>query len=337
MLNYQYYLSTKLILLLFLIFYPHLLMASNKYDTSKLSDLQKYVTLENGTEQPFNNKYWNNKEEGIYVVIISMEVLFSSKDKFDSNSGWPSFTKPINNKVITTLKDNSHNMTRIEVRSAKSDAHLGHVFNDGPIDDGDLRYCINSASLKFIPKDKMAENGYEKYLYLFDKNNNHIKQAILAGGCFWGMEHLFANLKGVIDVVNGYSGGDIANPGYKIVSSGISGHAESIKIIYDSTKISYENILRFFLQIHDPTQLNRQQNDIGTQYRSAIFYQDQQQKEIAQNIIKLANDSGKFPGKIVTEITKFKEFYQAEQYHQDYLAKNPNGYSCHKIRDDWQF
>ena len=170
-------------------------MASNKYDTSKLSDLQKYVTLENGTEQPFNNKYWNNKEEGIYVDIISMEVLFSSKDKFDSNSGWPSFTKPINNKVITTLKDNSHNMTRIEVRSAKSDAHLGHVFNDGPIDDGGLRYCINSASLKFIPKDKMAENGYEKYLYLFDKNNNHIKQAILLVAVFGEWSIYFPILK----------------------------------------------------------------------------------------------------------------------------------------------
>lgn len=135
---------------------------------SKLTELQYRVTQENGTERPFDNEYWDNKREGIYVDVVSGEVLFSSKDKFDSGSGWPSFTKPVEESEIVEKKDSSLGMTRTEVRSKAGDSHLGHVFEDGPSDKGGLRYCINSASLKFIPKEEMEQEGYGKYLKLFE-------------------------------------------------------------------------------------------------------------------------------------------------------------------------
>ena len=135
---------------------------------SKLTELQYRVTQENGTERPFDNEYWDNKREGIYVDIVSGEVLFNSKDKFDSGSGWPSFTKPVEESDIVEKKDSSLGITRTEVRSKIGDSHLGHVFEDGPSDSGGLRYCINSASLKFIPKEEMEQEGYGEYLKLFE-------------------------------------------------------------------------------------------------------------------------------------------------------------------------
>jgi len=138
-------------------------------DVSKLNDMQKYVTQENGTEPPFRNEYWDNHQDGIYVDIVSGEPLFSSTDKFDSGSGWPSFTKPIQKAKLVENTDVSHGMKRVEVRSPKADSHLGHVFDDGPRDKGGLRYCINSASLKFIPKADLEKEGYGEYVSLFAK------------------------------------------------------------------------------------------------------------------------------------------------------------------------
>lgn len=144
----------------------------NKFDKSelrnKLSPIEYYVTQENGTERPFENEYWDHYEEGIYVDIVSGEVLFSSKDKFDAHCGWPSFTKPIDPYYIEEKEDTSHGMIRTEIRSKFGDSHLGHVFEDGPIEHGGLRYCMNSAAMKFIPKEEMEEKGYGKYLYLFE-------------------------------------------------------------------------------------------------------------------------------------------------------------------------
>ncbi|MBI1366678.1 MAG: peptide-methionine (S)-S-oxide reductase MsrA [Alphaproteobacteria bacterium] len=159
--------------------------------------------------------------------------------------------------------------------------------------------------------------------------------AILAGGCFWGMEDLFRKLPGVVDTEVGYTGGDFKNPGYKDVKTGKTGHAEAIKIEYDRTKTSYRQLLEFFFQIHDPTTLNRQGNDIGTQYRSAIFFRDPHQEKTAREIVAEYEASGVFPNGIVTEIAPAGPFYRAEPEHQDYLERYPEGYTCHFIRPEW--
>jgi methionine-S-sulfoxide reductase len=163
------------------------------------------------------------------------------------------------------------------------------------------------------------------------------QKAVLAGGCFWGVEKLFSELDGVVDVINGYTGGTISNPTYNDITTGVTGHAEAVEITYNPEKISYEEILKFFFKIHNPTTLNKQKNDTGTQYRSAIFYADAEQKNTAHNVIFAGNQSGVFGDAIVTTLEKLEKFYPAEEYHQNYLNKNPNGYTCHIIRNDWAF
>lgn len=163
------------------------------------------------------------------------------------------------------------------------------------------------------------------------------EKAILAGGCFWGVEELFSKLDGVIATKVGYTGGNIANPNYEIISTGISNHAESVEVAFNPQKITYENILKFFFTIHDPTTLNRQQNDVGSQYRSEIFYVDEKQRNSALKVIQKANQSGVFDGLVITKLSKAKIFYVAEAYHQSYLKKNPYGYTCHHPRAEWKF
>lgn len=155
--------------------------------------------------------------------------------------------------------------------------------------------------------------------------------ALLAAGCFWGVEHILRNIPGVIETTVGYTGGTTENPTYKEVCTGKTGHAEAIEIRFDPDVISYEKILDYFFRLHDPTTLNRQHNDIGTQYRSAIFYHDETQKKIAEEFKRKMNESGKWKKPVVTEITKASKFWTAEEYHQDYLIKNPGGYMCHVL------
>jgi len=157
--------------------------------------------------------------------------------------------------------------------------------------------------------------------------------AILAGGCFWGMEEIIRKIPGVIRTTVGYSGGTTANPTYDEVCTGSTGHAESIQVEFDSTRLSYEELLNYFFRMHDPTTLNRQHNDLGTQYRSAIFYTSETQKQTAERVKARWDKSGKFNRAITTEITAASKFYPAEEYHQKYLMKNPGGYTCHVLRD----
>jgi peptide methionine sulfoxide reductase msrA/msrB len=301
----------------------------------KLSSEQFAVTQQCGTEPAFRNAYWDNHRPGIYVDVVSGEPLFSSLDKFDSGTGWPSFTQPVKGTDIVEKKDTEFGMVRTEVRSKVADSHLGHVFDDGPADKGGMRYCINSASLKFISVEEMDQAGYGQYLEPFVKAGlikaPMRETAILAGGCFWGMEEIIRKIPGVIKTTVGYTGGTTAKPTYEDVCTGGTGHAEAIQVEFDSARLSYQTLLDYFFRMHDPTTLNRQHNDVGTQYRSAIFYTSEAQRQAAERVKR--EQSGKFKRPITTEITAATKFYSAEDYHQKYLVKNPGGYTCHVLRD----
>jgi peptide-methionine (S)-S-oxide reductase len=158
------------------------------------------------------------------------------------------------------------------------------------------------------------------------------EKAVLAGGCFWGMQDLFRRHPGVISTRVGYTGGDVPNATYRNHGT----HAEGIEIVFDPAQLSYRQILEFFFQIHDPTTRNRQGNDIGMSYRSAIYYESDEQKQIAESTIADVDASGKWPGTLVTEVTQAGDFWEAEPEHQDYLERYPNGYTCHYVRPEWQ-
>ncbi len=324
---------------------------------ARLSPLAYQVTQREATEPPFRNELWDHHEAGVYVDVATGEPLFGSRDKFDSGTGWPSFTRPLDASAVTTKTDHQLGMPRTEVRSHAGGSHLGHVFDDGPAPTG-LRYCINSASLRFVPVARLEAEGYGDLARLFEGDAGApleastanacaspppgeapgcqatIEEAVLAGGCFWGMEDLLRKIPGVIDTEVGYAGGTTSAPRYEDVRTGKTGHAESVRVLFDPSKLAYADLLEhWFFRMHDPTTLARQGNDLGTQYRSAIFTTSDAQRRTAEEVKARVGASGRWKGPIVTEIVAAGPFTRAEDYHQDYLQQHPDGYTCHWLRD----
>lgn len=258
------------------------------------------VIVHKGTEAPFTGAYLNNKRRGIYICRRCGTPLYSSSDKFDSHCGWPSFDDALPGAVARTPDADGR---RVEITCAACDGHLGHVFEGEGFTPKNTRHCVNSISMVFVP----------------------LEQAYFAGGCFWGVEDAFSQVEGVLDAASGYMGGQTENPTYEQVSTGRTGHAETVRVTYNPDVVDFETLARLFFEIHDPTQVNRQGPDVGTQYRSAVFYADAEQKAVAERLVDVLRDKG---WEAVTEISPAGEFTPAEDYHQDFTARTGRG-GCH--------
>lgn len=289
----------------------------------QLTSEQYYVLRNKGTEEPYSGKLLLNKEKGVYKCAACGNELFTDEMKFDSHCGWPSFDKEISGGKIKTIEDNSHGMHRVEIQCARCGGHLGHLFEDGPTKTG-LRYCVNSLSIDFIN---------EKDIKTIPKSDveSDIETVTLGGGCYWCVEAVYEMLDGILKVESGFAGGDTKNPSYKEVCTGTTGHAEVVQITYDNTKTSLDELLKVFFTVHDPTTLNRQGADVGTQYRSVIFYSNEKQHQIAEEIIAALNKEHVYPNPIVTQIVPFDVFYKAEDYHQDYYNQNKEEPYCKMV------
>lgn len=305
----------------------HTMKKSDEEWKQVLTPDQYYILREKGTEKPFSGKLLMNKEKGIYKCSACGNPLFTSDGKFDSDCGWPSFDREIQSGNIKTATDRSHGMIRTEIMCAKCGGHLGHIFNDGPTETGQ-RYCVNSISLEFVPEN--TGNSVKSKTIDYNKTAP-IDTITLGGGCFWCVEAIYRELDGVLSVESGYAGGDIKNPTYEQVSSGTTKHAEVVQITFDKRHTSIAEILKVFFKVHDPTTLNQQGPDIGSQYRSVIFFRNENQKKVVQEIIDELQKEKVYKKHIVTVVEPFTIFYKAENYHQNYYQNNKEQPYCRMI------
>lgn len=282
---------------------------------NKLTPEEERVIINKGTEMPFTGDFYKHNKKGTYTCRQCGAALYQSTDKFDSACGWPSFDDEIEGAVKRVPDADG---MRTEIVCANCGGHLGHVFAGEGYTPKNTRHCVNSVSMDFIPE------GQEK------KEQAKTETAIFASGCFWGTEHYLQKEQGVKSTTVGYTGGHVQNPSYEQVCSGRTDHAEAVKVEFDPTEVSYEELTRLYFETHDFTQVNRQGPDIGEQYRSVIFYTNEKQKEVAEKLVGILAEKGY---KVATSIEKAGEFYEAEKYHQDYYTKTGGTPYCHFKRE----
>jgi peptide methionine sulfoxide reductase msrA/msrB len=278
-----------------------------KMSYKKLTPEEERVIIHKGTEASYSGKYENFYQEGTYVCKRCGAPLYTSGSKFDAGCGWPSFDDAIPSAVKRIPDPDG---MRTEIICANCGAHLGHVFTGEGFTPKNTRYCVNSISMDFIPA------GQEK----------QTDTAIFAGGCFWGVEYYLQKAKGVISVVSGYTGGTKDHPTYEEVCSGKTGHYEAVEVAFDPKQISYEELAKLFFEIHDPTEWNHQGPDYGIQYRSAVFYRNEEQRTVTEKLIAQLKKNGY---NVVTEVKPASVFWKAEAYHQDYYEHKGTLPYCH--------
>lgn len=282
-----------------------------KMKLNKLTKEEERVIIHKGTEAPGIGKYTDSEEKGTYSCKQCDAPLYQSENKFHSGCGWPSFDEEIKGAVTKVPDSDGH---RIEIICSKCKGHLGHVFTGERFTAKNTRHCVNSISMKFIPASSPAAA------------TQNLQKAVFAGGCFWGVEFYFQKAKGVVKTQVGYTGGKTENPTYKEVCSHKTEHIEAIEVTFDANVTSYEAMAKLFFEIHDPTQTNGQGNDIGNQYISAVFYQDEEQKTTTEKLIGILTVKGY---KVATKLIKATKFWPAEEYHQQYYEKGKGTPYCH--------
>jgi peptide methionine sulfoxide reductase msrA/msrB len=280
--------------------------------TTKLNNLttfEKHVLIDKGTERAFSGKYVHTKEDGTYTCKVCDAPLYSSSDKFDSHCGWPSFDDAIPGAIKEVPDADGR---RTEIVCANCGAHMGHVFRGEGFTSKNVRHCVNSVSLNFQKKKEQVTATQKAYF---------------AGGCFWGVEYYLEKVDGVKEVTSGFMGGHLKNPGYYDVVKKNTGHIETVEVVYDPSKVSYEVLAKIFFEIHDPTQTDGQGPDIGSQYLSAIFVSNQEERETIERLIQVLEGKG---FKVATKVMPKAPFYSAEAYHQDYYERKGSTPYCHR-------
>lgn len=280
-----------------------------KTDGSSLTKAEQRVLLHAGTERPFTGLYTDYKVPGVYSCKQCGQPLYRSEDKFESHCGWPSFDDEIEGAVTHRPDPDGR---RVEIVCSKCNGHLGHVFKGEQLTPKNTRHCVNSISMTFTPA-LPAEPA----------------KATFASGCFWGTEYHLQRVPGVLSTTVGYTGGTVENPSYRQVCTGNTGHAEAVEVVYDPAKVSYEDLAKVFFETHDPTQVNRQGPDVGTQYRSEVFVHNNEQRKVIEELVAKLKKKGL---KVATHITPAGPFYPAEGYHQDYYERNAGTPYCHVRR-----
>jgi peptide methionine sulfoxide reductase msrA/msrB len=276
--------------------------------TASLTPLARRIVCEKATEPPHTGVYNRMGSQGSYLCRRCGIVLFRGSSQFDSGCGWPSFDATASSMVQSLVDADGQ---RMEVRCKRCDAHLGHVFDGEYLTTKNRRYCINSASIDFVDEVRVMDS----------------EEAILAGGCFWGVDYYLRQIPGILKVEVGYTGGVTLSPSYEQVCSGQTGHYEAVRVVFDASKTNYRTLLKHYFEIHDPTQATGQGPDLGQRYQSAIFYYNQTQCVEAELLIHQLKQKGY---DVTTRLLKAQVFWPAEALHQNYYEKQHQTPYCHQ-------